>query len=908
MTAPLSCPACAAPAPAGASFCGQCGTRLTLPCPQCEARNPLAYRFCSQCGSALPAAVGRAERRLVTVLFADVEGFVAATAGLDAEVVAELMNRYFARVGAVVHQYGGTVDKYMGDAVMALFGAPTAHEDDAERAVRAALGIQQALAEFRTTELAHRRVSLLSRIGIASGEVLYGPLGAAGHAAMTAVGEPVNLAARLEAVAPAGGILVCEATYRRTATSFAFERVPDLCLHGFARPVPAYRVRAASDQPLSHRGLPGSTAGLVGRTTELATLRTAWEQAARGRTTILELRGEAGIGKSRLVRELLAEVGNQARLVSIQSSPYDQATAFGLARRLAQALAPAVAALPTSLAPHERDILTGLLSEPARPRLEAARLTEDAAAAAGQALSKLLTPAGDQPLVIVLEDLHWADRASLLALGAFVEQLTDQRLLLILVSRPESTELALWSPRAARRLIDLPPLSREHARQLLQSLVGAGVLPAPVEQLLLDRAAGNPFFLEELVRSLVESGMLSGPPEARQLVGTPTGDTVPVTLRAVIAARIDRLVEEDRLVLQQAAVLGSVFDLAVLRALTGQGAALEATLARLESAYAISADPHRPGWFTFRHPLVREVAYQTLSLAQRRALHAAAAAALQQLGPPSERLGELLYHLERGEQWEQAAATARRAAEAARRLYAQREAIALLTRALSALEAASTSPTGQPAEPLTRTAVPVGKRLAEMATLRMERAEVAAQIGEYPAAIADLNEALRLASQDRPLRAAILCRIGELRERMGDFAAALQALNAALQELNGCDDRTVRGRVYASLSLIYYQQGEVDRAAHVYARALSEVGAEGDHREISRAYLELNRPGAPPTDPVAATELHTPASGPGSGSGGWRPCRRGSSGKPPWQPFTPASATSPPVLPTSAAVPSAGNS
>lgn len=854
MTPTGTCPACGAATAPGSRFCGQCGVRLAMACLQCQHLNPPHHRFCGNCGRLLASPAPRAERRLLTVLFADVEGFVAATAGLDPEAVADLMNRYFARVAEAISRFGGTVDKYMGDAVMALFGAPTAHEDDAERAVRAALAIHAQVREFRETVVGDRRVTLLSRIGIATGEALYGPVGMTGQPTLTALGEPVNLAARLEAVAPPGGVLVSEATYRLVGHRFTGVVQPMLHLPGFATPVTAYLVTGETTTASSGRGLPGVVSTLVGRAQELAIAMRSLATADSGRTALLEVRGEAGVGKSRLVAELVAAAG-AATTVYGHSSPHDQATAFGLIRDVARKLLPPGAAFPPGLGPRERDVLRALLEEGAPVRPEAGRQTDDAAAAAGAALAAIVATDPTALRVVIFEDLHWADRASLLALRSLIERAPQERLLVILVSRPETLDTNDWSVRAERFQLLLRPLDRAASRTLLAQVVGDGVLPDELECAILDRAAGNPFFLEELVRALIDSGVLVGPPGARRLVGTPTGTTIPPTLRGLVAARIDRLAEADRARLLQAAVLGAVFEGALLAAVASVSGDQSQWLDELSAGGLIVPEPSRPGWFAFGHPLVREVAYARLSLAQRRAIHRAAAAALQKVGPPSDRFGELLYHLEGGEQWETAAVVAQQAAAAARRLYASREAIALYGRALAALERVGPDASPASGDPVTRPVLPWADTVAEMVRVRLERAEVASLIGEYEPAVADLTAALGLAGADARRRATIYGRLGDVRERMGDLAGALHALTLGLAELGADDAPETRGRLLASLSMIYYQQGEVERAATTYASALEAAGAQGDHRDISRAYLALNRADTATHDPSAAAVL-----------------------------------------------------
>ncbi|MCS6801659.1 MAG: adenylate/guanylate cyclase domain-containing protein [Chloroflexota bacterium] len=853
MTPNGACPTCGGPVAPGGGVCGRCGDRLAWSCLRCGIAYPSSPRFCPDCGRAFGAPDSHGERRLLTILFADIEGFVAATAGLDPEAVAELTNRYFARVAEAVDRFGGTIATSMGDAVMALFGAPTAHEDDAERAIHAALAIQDRLREMRETAVGDRRIALRSRIGIATGEALYGAVGLPGHAVMTALGETVALAARLERVAPAGGVLVSEATYRLTTHRFAFLPPSQIQLAGFAAPITAYLVRGEVGAAASGGGAAGSGGSFVGRRRELARARHALRSARRGKTTALEILGEAGIGKSRFVAELIAAAG-EATVISGQSSPYDQAAPFGLVRGLVRKLLSPETPFPAEIDGDEREVLAALREESAVPQPVLERPMDETAQTAGAALAKLLGRPAPSLVVLIAEDLQWADQLSLLALRSLVERVPDAQLLLVLVSRSGTLDTSTWSPRTRWRRLLLDSLDRAASRTLLLHLVGDGVLSGELERTILDRAAGNPLFVREFVRAVTEGGTRGGLSAGHRPHDLLPSDLIPLSLRGMIAAQIDRLADADRLRLRQAAVLGDCFDGALLAAVTGEEGRLEEHLERLVASGLLSREPDRPGWFAFKRPVVRDVAYGMLPLALRRRLHRAAATALQKSGPPSDRLGELLFHLERDEQWELAAAAACRAAEAAQRRHAPREAIALYGRALAVLERCRGEAAPRQGESGGGSPLP-GHDTAEMARIRLARAEVAALVGDYSEAIADLDAAFVLARRDRPLRAALYGQLGEVRERLGRYPEALEALNAGLAELDPTDHPETRARLLSSISFISYLQGDRERAASLAAEALRRGGAGGDHRQSSRDYLALSRADTVSEEPEAAADL-----------------------------------------------------
>lgn len=850
-----TCPACGAPAAPEMNFCGACGARLAITCPNCEAQNPRFYKFCGNCGSPLEAELAsapRPERRLVTILFADVQGFVAATAGLDPEIVAGIMNRYFARVADVIARYGGTIDKYMGDAVMALFGAPVSFENDAERAVRAALSMQQSLSEFRTIELGTRQIRLQLRIGIASGEVLFGPVGGQ-SARFTALGEPVNLASRLESVAPVGGVLVSGETYQLTKGLFVCDEVTGLRLNGFRGPITGYRVISAPTHPGRQRSLPGAAARYVGREAEIGALEAAFAAAGRGHPRVVLVTGEAGCGKSRLLTETISLLGDQVSVAVANAYPHNQVVAYALLRELVTALAGCVrtgsqsiddvliqvypsaddrALVQSILHAREMGVLSRAQPEDPSPRL----------AAVTAQLVRYVSYA--KPLLCVLDDVQWADAASIDVLSCLLDALPRMAFLLVLVSRLDSDiEARIHLPADSTR-ITLNPLPLDVLQHLLVELSGPDALPPGLADDVLRRAAGNPFYLEELVRSLFDTGALVGPPGKARFAGSADVALVPATLRSLITARVDRLPSAERLVLQHASVIGQVVELDLLRSFSEQPAFLEFAIAKLEAGRFLEVDPARTGSYRFRHPLMREVVYSTLSLSERRSLHRAAAAALEARGVSQESAGVLLYHHQRGEQPERVAIVARQAATMARRLSAPNEAVALLSAALDALMAQSAPRVTDGLEEVaTLPAKAIAGLAGEIVDVLLERGDLLLQLGRAEAAMADYQQALVVAGANHLLRAAAFSRLGEAHERAGDLGGALETLSQGVAELSGGFEVTPEmARLLASLSLILYKQGDVDQAAEVYQRSIRLGSGYIDHREISRVYLALNRP------------------------------------------------------------------
>jgi len=596
-----------------------------------------------------PASEGAgADRRPVTVLFADLSGFTALSERLDPEDIRVLQGDLFQLMASAVERYEGFVEKFVGDAMMAIFGAPVAHEDDPERALRAALAMRERMAALNGRWAGRLGRSLALHTGIHTGPVVAGTLGSTPGAAYAVTGDTVNTASRLQAAAGAGEILASRVTYRLTQHAFEFEAVGDLSMKGKAAPVAAYRLVGALAIPRPARGLEahGLVARLVGRDEELGQLIAAFQRMLSGRTQVVSLIGEAGVGKSRLQAEFLTklEAGEHSGKIAVRranSSSLGEKTygvlasllqeAYGVApddsleaarRKLESGLeALDVGAEETARIAAVLGYVLGLGQEETRMRhLEPEQLKRQIFLAARALIEARLEAS---PLLLIVEDLHWADPASLELLRFLVDRLPDRRLMLLLAYRPTVDAAIVVSSRATHTSIRLEPLSPKDSDALLASLFGpVERCPERLHTLIVERAGGNPFYLEEMVRNLIANGVL-----VRDGGGwTCTADAaivdVPVTIRGVILSRLDRLAAVPRRVIQEAAVIGASFDQRLLRMVSGDQAS-EALLEALTDIELLAEEPQgRSGEgpapaagrrYRFTHALVQEVAYENSS-------------------------------------------------------------------------------------------------------------------------------------------------------------------------------------------------------------------------------------------------------------------------------------------------------
>ncbi|MGB8647723.1 MAG: adenylate/guanylate cyclase domain-containing protein [Anaerolineae bacterium] len=745
----ITCPKCQHANADNLKFCENCGNKLTSACPNCgQAISPNA-KFCGNCGAVLKATEdpqlerlkrlvpkefaerllkaqgGRVERerRVVTILFSDVKGSTAMGEERDPEEVMEVMNGAFDALIEPIYRYEGTLARLMGDAILAFFGAPVAHEDDPVRAVLAALAIQDKMKGYAAQlGRTHRIHDFGVRVGINTGLVVVGEVGSDLRVEYTAMGDAINVASRLENAAAPGSIVISGTTARLARHALELESLGGLALKGKSEPVLAFRVVGRKATMESARGIEGLRSPLVGRQKELAQLIDAVEKLGQGHGQIVSVMGEAGLGKSRLTAELRKHyasspigegdgagvAGTGVRWFEGRSFSFETATpfapfidllngVFGLApeekdldkydqvrARLGEwipgrgeQLAPFIAALMgIELADEDVDHVRYLLPPDLRERMF--RAVVDLV----QAL------ASKQPLVLVLEDLHWADPSSLdLALRLF--DLTDHTMLMVLaLFRPQRQEPSWRFHETAARdyahrysAIMIEPLDEGQSRELVANLLEIEDLPESVRTLILKKAEGNPFFVEEVIRSLLDARLVVREDGHWRATREIQNIAVPDTLAGVITARLDRLDEEAKRVTQTAAVIGREFQLDVLQEVYEARSGLDDSLRNLQRRELIREKSRMPlVLYLFKHALTQETAYASVLMSKRRELHRRVAECLERVD--QEQVNDIARHFLEAKEEQRALPYLLAAGERAARSYSMPEAIGYYRRAV----------------------------------------------------------------------------------------------------------------------------------------------------------------------------------------------------------------------------------
>ena len=599
-------------------------------CPNCGEENPDRARFCLNCGTALGAAESSTEvRKTVTVLFADVVGSTSLGEQTDPESTRRMLSRYFDAMRRVIERHGGTVEKFIGDAVMAVFGIPTLHEDDALRAVRAAHEMQASV-ELLNEELASTSWNPIAlRIGVNTGEVVAGEA-TAGHTLVT--GDAVNVAARLEQAAEPGQVLLGGTTHRLLRSLVEAESLPPLALKGKANPVEAHRlIRVGDRAPIRRHATP-----LVGRTRELHGLEEAFDRANEERACYLfTLLGTAGVGKSRLVHEFLGRMRERAQVLRARCLPYGEGITFWPVIELAQAAAgielnetpaSAVQKLRTLLqeAPDRDPILDRVcptigLSDGVVP-------TEETFWGVRKFLEAVATK---KPLIVVIDDLQWAEPTMLDLIDHVADWSREAPILLMAIARPELLDARPhWGGgKLNATIILLEPLGSAESTELIANLVDDSELAKTVQQRIGETAEGNPLFVEELVAMLVDQGVLERENGGWRAADALDAVSVPPSISALVAARLDHLEPLERDLIGRAAVVGKIFQRSAVAELSPPERREELgprlmTLVRKELVRPDRSTSTGDEAFRFRHLLVRDAAYASLTKEQRADLHA----------------------------------------------------------------------------------------------------------------------------------------------------------------------------------------------------------------------------------------------------------------------------------------------
>jgi class 3 adenylate cyclase/tetratricopeptide (TPR) repeat protein len=727
----MKCLRCQHDSPQGARFCEECATPLARACSNCGTALSATAKFCHACALPVAAEAGtpsrspdsytpkhlaekiltskaalEGERKQVTVLFADLKGSMELLADRDPEEARKILDPVLELMMEAVHHYEGTVNQVMGDGIMALFGAPVAHEDHAVRACYAALRMQRRVTLYADEIQQQGGTPVQIRVGLNSGEVVVRAIGSDLHMDYTAVGQTTHLAARMEQIAKPGSALITGATLNLAEGYVQVRPLGAVPVKGLEAPTPIYELTGTI--PARSRLQASASRGLtrfVGRDRELEQLVQALERAAVGHGQAVAVVGEAGVGKSRLAWEFTRSHRVHGWLVLESGAvPYGKATPYlpviellkaycGIQERddpraIRERVAGKLLMLDRTLEP----LLTPLLALLDVPVSEASWAALDPPQRRQRTLDAikrlLLRESQVQPLLLLFEDLHWIDADTQALLDGLMESLPTARILLLVNYRPEYQHA--WGGKTYYLQLRIDPLRPENADALLTALLGEDQPLAPLKRLLIERTQGNPFFLEESVRALVETQVLVGERGAYRVTKAPDAWQIPATAQAILAARIDRLAPDDKRLLQATAVIGKDVPFALLQAITDLPEEdLRRGLSHLQAAEFLYEAKLFPDLeYTFKHAFTHEVGYGSLLQDRRRSLHARIVDAIEALYPErlTEHVERLAHHAMRGELWEEAITYLRQAGAKALGRSANREAVGCFEQALTALQ------------------------------------------------------------------------------------------------------------------------------------------------------------------------------------------------------------------------------
>jgi class 3 adenylate cyclase/tetratricopeptide (TPR) repeat protein len=817
-------------------------------CPACGSESPGDFAFCGECGSALaaPGAPTRELRKIVTVVFSDITGSTALGEQADPESVRRVIGRYFDEMRVALEHHGGTVEKFIGDAVMAVFGMPHLHEDDALRAVRAAVEMRARLAQLNDELELEYGMRLQSRMGIATGEVVAGD-SARGDWFVT--GDAVNLAERLERKAAPGEIVIAEATYQLARDAVDVEPLETLTVKGKAQPLQAYRLLHVTPGAPAHARR--SDSAMVGRVVELGLLQQAFDRAVAERAChLFTVMGAAGVGKSRLLDEFLSRIKSEAVILTGRCLPYGEGITFWPAL---EAVKLATGLAEGDSAEQARAKIASVLAEGEEsPDLVAERVAgllglAETPASSGEGfwgVRKLLEAlAQRKPLVVVFDDLNWAEPTFLDLVEHVADLSRDAPILLVGMARPELLELRPgWAGgRRNAMAIFLDPLSDTDCDVLIHNLLGQAALEAEVRARIRNAAGGNPLFVEETLSMLIDDGVLVSRNGRWVLAGDPAPIRVPPTIQLLLASRLDQLEAEERMALERAAVEGDTFHRGSVEALTLGEARHSVARCLLALVRKELIRPYRATFagedaFRFRHALIHEATYSAVPKETRAELHEACAGWLAEKGAEHDEL--VGYHLEQAvrhrlelglldERGRELAARAGKLLAAAGRKATARgdlpASVALLERAAAL-----------PSDGLDR-----GRTLLDLGRSLFES-------GDFARA----DEALRgagdtaTAQEDRTLEARVLLERSQLRfsiEHQASIAEFLQDARRAIATLEELHDDAGLARAWWVVGEMWWVGCEIAAAEDAMFRSIRHSEAAGVQRELARArsYLAL---------------------------------------------------------------------
>ncbi len=840
---PVACADCGAEQSADARFCSACGAALYVACPACGAEQPATAAFCSSCGTALRdaptappvVAADRQERRIVTVLFADLAGSTALAEQLDPEDLRALQGELFALVNGEVERHGGVTEKFVGDAILAVFGIPQAHDDDPERAVRTALAVHAGFQAFAGRVRERHGADVGLRIGVNTGDVVAGREAAA-RGDLIVSGDAVNVAARLQQHAEPGTVLVGARTQFATSRSIEYVRAPDVDAKGKAEPVPAWVAVAVNEEPRVR--VAGLSAPLIGRDVELDLLGAVARRVERDRVPqLVTVFGHAGVGKSRLLRELVEHLPHTL-VFRGRCLPYGE----GTYRALAQAAKARAGILDTDSSDAAlaklRETVERDVPGQAERVLEAFAwmigLTLPDASAVGENVTPRLNEAWrryldalgrDRPTILVVEDIHWASGELLDLLEHVADTLADTSVLIVCAARPDLLESRpTWG--AAKQnatALTIGPLDGDEAERLVSELLGRDGTPEPVRRRVLASTDGNPFFVEEMLHMLIEKGALEQrgdrwvPTEALREI------PVPDSVHGVIAARLDLLDADAREAIRRCAVVGRQFwpDAVGVREHVVAGLAPRGLVTELPASSMAGLRE-----FSFKHALIRDVAYGSLTRPERRDLHRHVAEWLLEVAPDRgvETAELAAYHYSEAVTYgETSAAVTRRASEL------------LATAGLAALQRGAFADARRQLDRAAELAVDDDTR----ARAEMIRGRLEATVGGADAALEHLGLALSLAKHDDvSLRAESLSWRSRALWLSGRWDEALAAATAAVETLDGRPDSPQRAQALARRAQLAMLRGEPE-ALELGEEALAVAQRVGDAFGIVNSRINI---------------------------------------------------------------------
>ena len=882
----MKCPNCQTENREGRKFCGQCGAKLSWKCPDCGFDNEADDKFCGGCGkmfgdaavpsiqqttptpkledmharlqSVIPQSLAEKytaalqadsrENRPVTALFADISGFTPLSTKLSSEAVFQLVEECFNTLVNIVAGYEGKISGFRGDGLLALFGAPILHENDAERAIIAALDMRNAMTEKQ----------LQMSVGVNTATMTVGEITTTLHSEYTAHSVEVNLAARLQQAAQPGQILVGAGTYRLTRRAFDFQRIEGLSLRGIGEGIVAYEALHVKEHPEKLRGIEGLRARMIGREREFADLKEAADKLLSGEGQMVSIIGEAGIGKSRLVSELKTYMNEkkqtsevfetsevytlEGRCVSIGNTIsywpiLDMLRSyFGLSEDESEKdVARKVVENITRLFPQRADDILPffghLMSIRFGNELDEKLKYFSPEQIMHQTLMRLrdffVTIAREKPLLLILEDLHWSDALSLELIMSLMDELVTTPLMLLCVYRPsQETEI---EPRlrqlpgiAERKCVDryteinLKQLSTLESRQLVETLLAIDNLPESVKEMILKRSEGNPFFIEEVIRSLLDRDLIYREGERWKARREIIDLNVPDTIQSVILARVDRLESEAKYVLQCASVIGRLFKYRLLEHLSRQERNLDRYLNEFEERDLVYEERAIPELeYAFKHALTQETTYQGILEQRRQQFHHQVAQGIEALyrERTEEYYEELAYHYGRSRNQEKTLEYLIKSADKAARRYDNTTAIEYYTQAIELLgQSATASPT-------------------ELSKLYEQRGDIHLAVYDCEEAIEDFENALEYAEKGTA-RAKLYAKIGDIYAwHIDNGEEALQYSRRAIAEIDDSEKSLDAAQTYLQLAAILSWWHRRMESASLIHKAI-QIAEERDDREM----------------------------------------------------------------------------